>query len=82
MCTAAYRAALTQDFSSSGSSGSSVPVPVPVPSRCHVTEAEADREGVAEPPVRRRMKLRQNGRDSRGVAAAAAEAESGPARKP
>jgi hypothetical protein len=60
MCTAAYREALTRDFSSSA----------PVPSQCHVTEAEADREGAAEPPPRRRMKLRQNGLESRGVAAA------------
>jgi hypothetical protein len=72
MCTAAYREALTRDFSSSASSAS-------VPSQRHVTEAEADREGAAEPPLRRRMKLRQNGLESRGVAAAVAEAESGPA---
>jgi hypothetical protein len=67
MCTAAYREALTRDFSSSA----------PVPSQCHVTEAEADREGAAEPPPRRRMKLRQNGLESRGIAAAVAEAERG-----
>jgi hypothetical protein len=70
MCTAAYREALTRDFSSSASSA---------PSQRHVTEAEADREGAAEPPLRRRVKLRQNGLESRGVAAAVAEAESGPA---
>jgi len=72
MCTAAYREALTRDYSSTASSA-------PVPSQCHVTEAEADREGAAEPPLRRRMKLRQNGLESRGVAAAVAEAESTPA---
>jgi hypothetical protein len=74
MCTAAYREALTRDFSSSASQA-------PVPGRCHVTEAEAeaDREGAAEPPPRRRMKLRHNGLESRGVAAAVAEAGSGPA---
>ena len=40
MCTAAYREALTRDYSSTASSA-------PVPSQCHVTEAEADREGAA-----------------------------------
>jgi hypothetical protein len=68
MCTAAYREALTRDFSSSASSAS-------VPSQRHVTEAE----DAVEPPLRRRMMLRQNGLESRGVAAAVAEAESGPA---
>jgi hypothetical protein len=70
MCTAAYREALTRDFSSSASSA-------PVPSQRHVTEAEPDREGAAE-SLRRRMSLRQNGLESRRVAAAVAEAESGP----
>jgi hypothetical protein len=69
MCTDAYREALTRDFSSSASSTS-------VPSPRHVTEAEADREG-AEEPLRRRMSLRQNALESRGVAAAVAEAERG-----
>jgi hypothetical protein len=68
MCTAAYREALTRDFSSSASSA-------PVPSQRHGTEAE----DAVEPPLRRRMMLRQNGLESRGVAAAVAEAESGPA---
>jgi hypothetical protein len=67
MCTAAYREALTRDFSS------------PAPSQGHVTEAEADCEGAADPPLRRRMKLRQNGLESRGAAAAVVEAKSGPA---
>jgi hypothetical protein len=71
MCTAAYREALTRDFSSSASSAS-------VPSQRHATIAEADREGAAE-PLRRGMSLRQNALESRGVAAAVSEAEGGPA---
>ena len=72
MCTAAYREALTREFSSTASSASTL-----VPSQRHATEA--GREGVAGRPLRRRANPRQNDLESRGAAAGGAAAESGPA---
>jgi hypothetical protein len=71
MCTDAYRAALTRDLSSTASSA---PASTSAPGQRHATEA--GREGVAGRPLRRRT---QNDLESRGVAAAGAVAESGPA---
>jgi len=74
MCTDAYREALTRDLSSTASSA---PASTPAPSQRHATEA--GREGVVGRPLRRRTNPRQNDLESRGVAAAGAVAESGPA---
>jgi len=73
MCTAAYREALTRDLSSTASSAPSSPAP----SQRHATEA--GREDVVGRPLRPRTNPRQNDLESRGVAAAGAVAESGPA---
>ena len=75
MCTDAYREALTQDLSSRASSA---PTSTPVPSQRQ--GAEADREGVVGRPLRRHTNPRQDDLESRGVAAAGAVAESGPAK--
>ena len=72
MCTDAYREALTRDFSSTASAA-----PTPAPGQCQA--GEADREGAAGRPLRRRTNPGQDDLESRGVAAAGAVAESGPA---
>ena len=74
MCTDAYREALTRDLSSPASSA---PDSTSAPSQRHATEAGREgvvggRSGVVRIP-------RQNERESRGVAAAGAVANSGPA---
>jgi hypothetical protein len=74
MCTDAYREALTRDLSSTASSAAAS---TPAPGQRHATEA--GREGVAGRPLRPRANPRQNDLESRGVAAAGAVAESGPA---
>jgi hypothetical protein len=74
MCTDAYREALTRDLSSTASPA---PASTPAPSQRHATEA--GRESAAGPPLRPRADPRQNDLDSRGVAAAGAAAQNGPA---
>ena len=74
MCTDAYREALTRDLSSPASSA---PASTPAPSQRHATEAGREgvvggRSGVVRIPDRTSGK-------SRGVAAAGAVANSGPA---
>jgi len=73
MCTDAYRAALTRDFSSTAS-------PAPAPAQRPATEA--GREGVAGRPFRPRANPRRSDPEGRGVAAAGAVAGSGPAMAP
>jgi hypothetical protein len=68
MCTAAYRAALTRDLSSSA------PARMPAASQCQA--AEAGREGAVGQPL---QLPGQDGLESRGVAAADAVTESSPA---
>ncbi len=74
-CTDAYREALTRDLSSTASSA---PTSTPAPSQRQA--AEADGEGVAGRPLRRSANPGQDDPESRGVAAAGAVAESGPAK--
>jgi hypothetical protein len=75
MCTGAYREALTRDLSSTASSA---PTSTPAPSQRQA--AQAGREGVAgRPRRRRRTNPGQDDLESRGVAAAGAVAEIGPA---
>jgi hypothetical protein len=72
--TDAYREALTRDLSSTAS-----PAPASTPAPSQRQAAEADREGVAGRPLRRRANPGQDDLESRDVAAAGAVAESGPA---
>jgi hypothetical protein len=74
MCTDAYRAALTRDLSSAPSSA---PASTTAPSQRHATDASC--EGAAGRPLRRRRNPGHNDLESRGVAAAGAVAETGPA---
>ena len=74
MCTDAYREALTRDLSSTASSA---PTSTLAPSQRQA--AEAGREGVVGRPIRCRPNPGQDDLESRGVAAAGAVAESGPA---
>jgi hypothetical protein len=74
MCTDAHREALTRHLSSAASLA---PASTSAPSQRHATQA--DGEGVVGRPFRRRTNPRQNDLESRGVAAAGAVAESGPA---
>jgi hypothetical protein len=74
VCTEAYREALTRDLSSTASPAAAS---TSAPSQRHA--AEAGREGVAGPPLGRGTTPRQDDLESRGVAAAGAAAESGPA---
>jgi hypothetical protein len=73
-CTDAYREALTRDLSSTASSA---PTSTPAPNQRQA--AETGREGVAGRPLRRRTNPGQDDLESRGVAAAGAVAENGPA---
>jgi hypothetical protein len=73
-CTDAYRDARTRDFSARASSA---PTPAPAPSQPQ--GAEPGREGAAGRPLRHRTNPGQDDPESRGVAAAGAVAESGPA---
>jgi hypothetical protein len=73
-CMSAYREALTRDLSSTASSA---PTSTSAPSQRQA--AEAGREGVAGRPLRRRTNPGQDDLESRGVPAAGAVAENGPA---
>jgi len=73
-CTDAYREALTRDFSSTASSA-----PTSTSAQSQRQAAEAGREGVAGRPLRRGTNPGQDDLQGRGVAAAAAAAESGQA---
>jgi hypothetical protein len=68
MCTDAYRQALIRDLSSTASSA---------PAALRRQAAEADREGVVGPPLRRRANSGQDDLESRVVAAVGRVAESG-----
>jgi hypothetical protein len=74
MCTDAYREALTRDLSLTASSA---PTSTPAPSQRQA--AEAGREGVVGRPLQWRTNPGQDDLESRGVAAAGAAADSGPA---
>jgi len=74
MCTDAYREALIRDLSSTASSA---PTSTLAPSQRQA--AEAGHEGVLGRPLRRPANPRQDDLESRGVAAAGAVADSGPA---
>jgi hypothetical protein len=73
-CTDAYREALTRDHASTASPA---PTSTSAPSQRQATEA--GREGVVGRPLRRRTNPGQDDLEGRGVAAAGAVAESGPA---